>query len=85
MSDKIKYLVHRSMQSGSESFERGDTRELTEIEAAPLLESGAISLPGEKPATRTAGVQHTFGAAEGGSPLKLPEKAPAAKPKGKAN
>ncbi|SFK44434.1 hypothetical protein SAMN03159338_4269 [Sphingomonas sp. NFR04] len=69
MSDKkIKYEVRRSMQCGAESFERGDTRELTEAEALPLLKSGALCLPGEEPAERELAVQHTFGAAPQESP-----------------
>ncbi|WP_066723559.1 hypothetical protein [Sphingomonas pituitosa] len=69
MSDKkIKYEVRRSMQCGAESFERGDTRELTEAEALPLLKSGALCLPGEDPAQRDPAVMHTFGSAPQESP-----------------
>lgn len=63
MSDKHKFTVNRAMQDGAKSYERGDTREMTEIEAAPLLAAGALSKEGEKPAERKPAVQHTFGAA----------------------
>ncbi len=69
MSDKkITYEVRRSMQCGAESFERGDTRELTEAEAAPLLQTGALCLPGEEPAERKPAVEHAFGDAPQQSP-----------------
>lgn len=61
MADKIKYTVNRSMQDGSNTYERGDTRELTEIDAATLLASGALSLPGKPAADRDPAVVHTFG------------------------
>lgn len=61
MAEKIKYTVNRSMQDGATSYNRGDTRELTAHDAAFLLASGALSLPGEEPAVREPGVQHTFG------------------------
>lgn len=64
MAEKHEYTVHRSMQSGAESFARGDTRQLTEAEAAPLVETGALSRKGQKPVERTSGVQHTFGTAK---------------------
>ena len=61
MADKIKYNVNRSMQDGATSYNRGDTRELTAHDAAPLVASGALSLPGDTPKVREPGVQHTFG------------------------
>lgn len=63
MADKQKYTVNRSMQDGPTSYERGDTREMTAVDAAPLLATGALSRHGEKPAERQPAVQHTFGAA----------------------
>ncbi len=62
MADKHKYTVNRAMQDGAKSYERGDTREMTEIDAQPLLDSGALSLPGKEPVVRESGVKHTFGA-----------------------
>lgn len=63
MAEKQKYTVNRTMQDGPHEYCRGDTRALTEIDAAPLLASGAISKPGEEPATREPAVTHTFGSA----------------------
>lgn len=101
MSDKkIKYQVNRSMQDGAKSYARGDTREMTEAEAETLLRTGALSLPGEDPATPEPAVKHTFGAAPQHSPegftvanpdnaITMPERAPApakaAKPVKKAD
>lgn len=62
MADRQKYTVHRAMQGDDKAYERGDTRELSAADAAPLLASGAISLPGKEPVRRGAGVEHTFGA-----------------------
>jgi hypothetical protein len=82
MSDKkIKYEVRRSMQNGAESFERGDTREMTEAEAAPLLRSGALCMPGEDPAEREPAVQHTFGTAPQESPKDFTVAHPDSSPK----
>jgi len=63
MADKIKYTVNRSMQDGAQSYERGDTREMTEVDAAPLLATGALSKPGAKDTEREPPVRHTFGTA----------------------
>lgn len=63
MAEKQKYVVNRAMQDGANEYSRGDTREMTEIDAAPLLAIGALSKPGEEPAEREPAVQHTFGAA----------------------
>jgi len=75
MADKKKFTVNRSMQDGATSYDRGDTREMTEVDAAPLLASGALSLPGEEPAVREPAVRHTFGALEGAEPVALDTKA----------
>ncbi len=61
MSDKKTYTVHRAMHGDGKDYERGDTREMTEVDAAPLVASGALSPEGEEPVTRSGGVQHTFG------------------------
>lgn len=61
MAETKEYTVNRAMQSGSESFERGDTRKLTEADAAGLVESGALTLKGSKTAEREPAVVHTFG------------------------
>lgn len=51
------YLVNRSM-TGDRDYERGDTREMEEAEAADLIESGALSEPGVAPRVRPNGVTH---------------------------
>lgn len=61
MAEKKSYTVHRSMHGDGKDYARGDTRELTEVEAAPLVKTGALSLEGEDPATREPAVRHTFG------------------------
>ena len=61
MADKKKYTVHRSMHGEGRDYERGDTRELTEADAAEMVRSGALSLEGEKPRVRGDAVDHTFG------------------------
>ncbi|WP_260928210.1 hypothetical protein [Novosphingobium sp. 9] len=63
MADKKTYTVHRSMHAAGKNYARGDTREMTEIDAAALVEAGALSLAGEDPKVRAATVNHTFGAA----------------------
>ena len=51
------YLVNRSM-TGDRDYERGETREMEETEAADLIESGALSEPGVAPRVRPNGVTH---------------------------
>ena len=58
------YTVHRGMHGDGRDYEAGDTRELDEMDAKDLVESGALSLVGEPPATRESSVRHTFGTAE---------------------
>jgi hypothetical protein len=60
MADKKTYTVNRAML-GDKDYARGDTRELTAAEAAPLLETGAISEKGKEPEEREPAVRHTFG------------------------
>lgn len=61
MAEKHTYIVHRTMM-GDKEYQRGETRELTAAEAAPLIVSGALSKEGEEPQARDPAVQHTFGA-----------------------
>jgi hypothetical protein len=61
MADKKTYTVHRAMHGDGKDYERGDTREMTEADAAPLVELGALSIKGSDPADRPAAVRHTFG------------------------
>lgn len=61
MAEKIKYDVKRSMQ-GDKDYNRGDTRMMTEADAAPLVATGALVRHGEKPGEREPAVRHTFGA-----------------------
>lgn len=61
MAEKHEYTVNRAMQDGATTYERGDTRKMTEIDAAPLLASGALSKVGEDAAEREPAVRHTFG------------------------
>uniref|UniRef100_UPI0035CB66D5 hypothetical protein n=1 Tax=uncultured Sphingomonas sp. TaxID=158754 RepID=UPI0035CB66D5 len=56
------YTVHRTMQDGNRGYLPGDTRELTEADAAELVSLGALSLEGEDPVERVPGVRHAFGA-----------------------
>ncbi len=60
MTEK-KFTVHRAMHADGRDYERGDTRTMTEADAAPLVKSGALSPEGEEPAQRAAAVEHTFG------------------------
>ncbi len=62
MSDKHTYTVHRAMHGDGKDYARGDTREMTELEAAPLVATGALAKKGEVPFERGAAVAHTFGA-----------------------
>lgn len=60
MSEKKSYTVLRAMQ-GDREYARGDTRELTEADAAALVASGALVEKGKEPAEREPAVVHTFG------------------------
>lgn len=64
MTAKKSYTVHRSMHGEGRDYERGDTRKLTEADAAPLVATGALSPDGEEPIVREPGVQHLFGTGE---------------------
>ncbi len=90
MADKKTYTVHRSMHGEGRDYERGDTRELTEADAAVLVASGALSPKGEDPIVPEHGIEHTFGAkpsavndggytSPGGEPIKTPTRKPAPK------
>ena len=61
MADKKTYTVHRAMHGDGKDYARGDTREMTEADAATLLASGALSEKGKDPAERVPAVRHTFG------------------------
>lgn len=61
MTDTKTFTVHRAMHGDGRDYARGDTRKMTELDAAPLVKSGALSPEGEDPAIREPAVQHTFG------------------------
>ena len=61
MADKHSYTVNRAMHGDGKDYARGDTRELTETDAAPLVTTGALSLKGKDPVEREPAVRHTFG------------------------
>lgn len=61
MAAKETYIVNRAMHGDGRDYARGDTRQLTETDAAPLVATGALSRKGEKPAEREPAVRHTFG------------------------
>ena len=61
MAEKQTYDVHRSMHGDGRDYVRGDTREMSATDAAPLVEAGALSEEGQEPLVREAGVRHTFG------------------------
>ncbi|WP_347091676.1 hypothetical protein [Sphingomonas parapaucimobilis] len=61
MAEKKTYTVHRSMHGDGKDYARGDTREMTETDAAPLVALGSLSLEGDEPTDRPAAVKHTFG------------------------
>ena len=61
MSEKKKYTVHRAMHGDGKDYARGDIREMTPIDAADLLATGALSEEGKDPAERDPAVRHTFG------------------------
>lgn len=89
MADKHTYTVHRAMHGDGKDYARGDERELTEAEAAPLVATGALAKKGQKPVQRPpVAVEHTFGAASDGGSVTITDKretAPAAaKPAAKA-
>lgn len=60
MADK-KFTVHRSMHGDGRDYERGDTRVMSEADAAPLVATGALAPEGEDPLVPAAAVEHTFG------------------------
>jgi len=55
------YTVHRAMHGNGRDYERGDTREMTEADAAEMVATGALSLEGEEPIGREPGIVHTYG------------------------
>jgi hypothetical protein len=61
MAEKHTYTVNRAMHGDGKDYARGDTRELTEADAATLLATGALSPKGKPAAEREPGVRHTFG------------------------
>lgn len=61
MADKHTYTVNRAMHGDGKDYARGDTRELTETDAATLIATGALSLKGKVPVEREPAVRHTFG------------------------
>jgi len=78
MADKT-YDVHRSMM-GDKEYVRGDTRTMSEADAATLVESGALSLEGEDPVAREPAVIHAFGSAKSESaPIVKPPREPSVK------
>lgn len=81
MAEKNTYTVHRSMHGDGRDYERGDTRELTEAEAATLVATGALALEGEQPIVPpVSGVVHTFGTKPSESkPITMPPRKSAAK------
>lgn len=51
MAEKHTYIVKRAMSAGTESFARGDERQMTEADAKHLVDTGALKLkPAAKPA-----------------------------------
>jgi hypothetical protein len=61
MSEKKTYIVNRAMHGDGKDYARGDTRQLTEADAALLVQSGALTEKGGKTAEREPTVRHTFG------------------------
>lgn len=94
MADKKTYTVHRAMHGNGKDYARGDTRELTEADAAPLVASGALSEEGTDPLVREPGVRHAFGqnrsavndsgytdaSDNGAKPITMPQRKTAPKP-----
>jgi len=68
MADKHTYTVNRAMHGDGRDYDRGDTRQLSEADAAPLIATGALSLKGEGPIEREPAVRHTFGTDAGAAP-----------------
>lgn len=62
MAEKKSYTVHRAMHGEGRDYARGDTRDLTPADAAPLLAIGALAEKGKEPTEREPAVRHTFGA-----------------------
>lgn len=67
MAEKKSYTVHRAMHGEGRDYARGDTRDLTPADAAPLLAIGALAERGKGPAEREPAVRHTFGAEKAAS------------------
>ncbi|HEU0045085.1 hypothetical protein [Sphingomonas sp.] len=67
MSAKKSYTVHRAMHGDGRDWARGDTREMAEADAAPLVATGAVALKGEVPVKHGPAVRHTFGTDVGAS------------------
>lgn len=61
MSSKQIYIVTRAMHGDGKDYARGDTRQLSETDAAPLVAAGALAKEGEEPTAREPAVRHTFG------------------------
>ncbi|KQM88650.1 hypothetical protein ASE67_02605 [Sphingomonas sp. Leaf23] len=61
MADKKTYTVHRAMHGDGRDYARGDTREMTEADAASLVTTGALSLEGDEPKAAAPAIEHTFG------------------------
>lgn len=94
MADKKTYTVHRAMHGNGKDYARGDTRELTEADAAPLVASGALSEQGADPLVREPAVQHAFGqnrsavneggytdaSTNGAKPVQMPQRKTVTKP-----
>ena len=71
MADTKTYTVYRSMSGNGKDYARGDEREMTEADAAPLVATGALALKGEVPMERGDPVRHMFGTAKGSSPANV--------------
>lgn len=61
MSTKQTYVVNRAMHGDGRDYARGDTRQLSDTDAAPLVATGALLLKGEDAVVREPAVRHTFG------------------------
>lgn len=61
MATKNTYIVNRAMHGDGKDYARGDTRELSETDAAPLVATGALTKKGDKTAEREPAVRHAFG------------------------
>jgi hypothetical protein len=61
MADKKSYTVNRAMHGDGKDYERGDTRQMAEADAAALVATGALSEKGKAAAEPAPAVVHTFG------------------------